>query len=203
VLITVAPAIDARDDGPFFVKNDSVLTIDILGNDRYGGIPSVRILSESQYGIAEWDGSRLRYLSGVDELGTDEIQYELCTSGCLSCDTAILRITVTSDGSICDLVDLPDNIFPEGITPNGDGYNDWLEFIVVDPATCPFEYRQSELIIYNRWGDRVFEQSPYENKWQGTTGQGRELPSGVYYYVLKINREEPFVRFGTVTILKE
>jgi gliding motility-associated-like protein len=76
------------------------------------------------------------------------------------------------DGTyIC--IDLPPLVVPNVITPNGDGQNDGftisgLEF-----------YPKSTLHIYNRWGKMVFQQSPYENQWQG------DRP-GLYFYRLEI-----------------
>lgn len=74
---------------------------------------------------------------------------------------------------------------PSGYSPNGDGKND--EFIIVGLENYP----NNKLEIYNRWGNKVFEQAPYDNTWKGSVknidgyiiGEGL-LPSGTYFYLL-------------------
>lgn len=74
---------------------------------------------------------------------------------------------------------------PTGYSPNGDGKND--EFIIIGLENYP----NNKLEIYNRWGNKVFEQAPYDNTWKGTVknsvgyviGEGL-LPSGTYFYLL-------------------
>ena len=83
------------------------------------------------------------------------------------------------------------------ITPNGDGLND--EFVIEGVEL----YENSRLIIYNRWGRTVLETVGYQNDWQGTEN-GKDLSSGVYYYVLELN--EPRVELkqinGIVSVLR-
>jgi hypothetical protein len=35
-------------------------------------------------------------------------------------------------------------------------------------------------VVFNRWGEKVFEAKNYNNNWDG-----KNLPDGVYFYVLK------------------
>ena len=66
---------------------------------------------------------------------------------------------------------------PNVITPNGDGINDYLYIKDVDKL-------QWEVIIFNRWGEKVYENKNYKNEpGSGFTGEG--LAEGVYYYILK------------------
>ena len=60
---------------------------------------------------------------------------------------------------------------PTIITPNGDGLNDtfWLDEHLLG----------SHLHIYNRWGREVYQQTRYQNEWDG---QG--LAAGVYLYTI-------------------
>jgi gliding motility-associated-like protein len=62
---------------------------------------------------------------------------------------------------------------PNLITPNGDKVNDMFEIVGL-----PIN---SELRIYNRWGERVYENKNYDNSWNG-----EPLPDGVYYYDLTL-----------------
>ena len=54
------------------------------------------------------------------------------------------------------------------------------------------DYPDNELAIYNRWGGLVYQKSPYDNSWDGTTtmklyGSG-DLPEGSYYYILRLDK---------------
>ena len=74
---------------------------------------------------------------------------------------------------------------PEGFSPNGDGVNDLLNINNLD------EYPLNTIIIFNRWGNKVFEGSPYTNDWDGTNqiGSGGDLPTGTYFYILDLGED--------------
>lgn len=63
-------------------------------------------------------------------------------------------------------------ISPNIITPNGDGNNDALIFTNLDG------YPQTNLYVYNRWGNLVYSSENYLNDWVP------DVSDGVYYYVL-------------------
>ncbi len=67
---------------------------------------------------------------------------------------------------------------PNVFTPNGDGYNDTFEVEKVD------EYKNVVMVIYNRWGKKVYESNHYENEDQWWDGGNNA--DGVYFYVLKM-----------------
>jgi len=62
---------------------------------------------------------------------------------------------------------------PEGISPNGDGYND--TFILNG-------YNVNTLYIYNRYGKVVYNTNNYNNDWAGQSNEGKILPVGTYFY---------------------
>jgi gliding motility-associated-like protein len=67
----------------------------------------------------------------------------------------------------------------DAITPNGDGVNDrWvvggLEF-----------FPQSEVEVFNRWGQLLFRSQPGTTWWDGTFN-GALLPASDYYYVITV-----------------
>lgn len=73
----------------------------------------------------------------------------------------------------------------QGLSPNGDGVNDVLIFGGLA------NYPESQLIIYNRSGQLVYQSKDYQNSWNGTTTKGATasqnlVPTGIYYYVLKL-----------------
>jgi len=57
---------------------------------------------------------------------------------------------------------------------NGDGINDFYEVPNLD------RYISNQLVVFNRWGERVYESKNYSNDWDGGN-----LPDGVYFYILK------------------
>jgi len=67
---------------------------------------------------------------------------------------------------------------PNAITPNGDGANDF--FIINKIENFP----NNSLEIYNRYGNVVFDESPYTNSWNGQSFGGGDLPDGMYYYTI-------------------
>ncbi|MEQ8908384.1 MAG: gliding motility-associated C-terminal domain-containing protein [Vicingaceae bacterium] len=92
-------------------------------------------------------------------------------------------------GETCDINVRPINVF----TPNGDGINDFLAFTLLEV------YPGSQLQIFNRWGELIYEDDNYFNDWDG-----ENYKEGTYYYILKVNDEieypEPFK--GTFTIIR-
>jgi gliding motility-associated-like protein len=86
--------------------------------------------------------------------------------------------------------------FPSGFTPNGDGMNDLWELDFLS------DFPDATVVIFNRWGQVVFESKGYRQPWDGTF-EGQELPVGTYYYVIDIGRKEisdPIT--GPITIMR-
>tara|TARA_B110000046_G_scaffold48630_1_gene53970 strand:+ start:90510 stop:93731 length:3222 start_codon:yes stop_codon:yes gene_type:complete len=89
----------------------------------------------------------------------------------------------------CEILVKPTNVF----TPNGDGINDVLRFDLLEL------FDGNKLQIFNRWGKLVFEDSNYQNDWDGG-----DLKDGTYFYVLDIDdpsRTQDIFK-GTITILR-
>ncbi|MCX6187166.1 MAG: gliding motility-associated C-terminal domain-containing protein [Bacteroidetes bacterium] len=67
---------------------------------------------------------------------------------------------------------------PNVFTPGNDGLNDDLKVDIKG-------YDKFEMLIYNRWGTKVFECTDPNVKWNGKSfNDGSECAEGVYYYVL-------------------
>lgn len=120
--------------------------------------------------------------------GDDTISYTLIASdayGCADSDQVTINVYIP------DAIELP-NV----ITPDGDGKNDmWM----LNPK---LNLANSNLVIFNRWGEEVYEAQNYANNWDGTyKSTGRKLPDGTYYYVLKVPFENNHVYRGAINIL--
>ena len=66
---------------------------------------------------------------------------------------------------------------PNGLTPNGDFYNDAYVILGID------QFDEVELVVFNRWGNKVYTNSNYANDWVGQNDNGDDLADGTYYVV--------------------
>jgi hypothetical protein len=102
------------------------------------------------------------------------------------------------------------------ITPNGDGFNELFEIFADsaqaggneslglksilegdEPIDLSKYYLSNTLVVFNRWGQKVFETDNYKNDWDG-----KGLIDGVYFYILKCDGYyEDKTYTGSVTIL--
>ena len=90
---------------------------------------------------------------------------------------------------------------PTVLTPNEDGKND--KFII---QRCDF--KNVHLQVFNRWGQLAYENTDYIDQWEGFSRDGKdgkELPEGVYMYILTSNQSNGIqkVEKNTVTILRQ
>lgn len=75
---------------------------------------------------------------------------------------------------------------PNSFTPDGDGYNQ----VFKPQFTSGFDPWNYNLVIYNRWGEAIFESNNLEVGWDGTYGlSGINVAAGSYTY--KINIKVP------------
>lgn len=119
-------------------------------------------------------------------VGSDVENGQTCYS-----DTITIRFSVTDCGDNEKIKP------PKFITPNGDGFND--EWVIKDID----KFDNTQVTIFNRWGDVVYQKNAYTNDWDGTYS-GQPLPEETYLYVIKISfRGEEEVYNGTVTILRD
>lgn len=100
--------------------------------------------------------------------------------------------TLLSRSNWCEIEVLKDKVFIYNVfTPNnGDNLN---QFFVVENIE---QYPNSELIVFNRWGKKVYETSNYQNNWDGDG-----IADGTYYYVLKLNNNKSDEYNGTLTVI--
>ncbi len=135
--------------------------------------------------IVRWDTV---LQSWVDEGGIVDVENKTVTSitkvGGYGVFTLALGKTENSN-------ETGDVVVYNGVTPNGDGDNDY--FIIENIQ----KYPNNTVEIYNRWGIKVFETKNYDssgNVFRGVS-EGRitvkkddKLPTGTYYYILKYER---------------
>jgi gliding motility-associated-like protein len=102
------------------------------------------------------------------------------------------QITVNDLNIDCDFF----IYLPNAFTPNADGENDllYLRGKGIESFT---------MVIYNRWGNKVFETSDINEGWDGTY-KGKPLNSAVFVYVVNatFTNGETIFKKGDVSILK-
>jgi gliding motility-associated-like protein len=83
---------------------------------------------------------------------------------------------------------------PSAITPNGDGINDkWnIKYIEI--------YKEATIELFDRSGSRVYRSQGYQTPFDGTFN-GTQVPTGVYYYMINLNRGRKPIT-GALTIIK-
>jgi gliding motility-associated-like protein len=82
-------------------------------------------------------------------------------------------------------------IIPNVFTPNSDKVNDYFEIIYKG-------FEPYHLVIFNRWGKKVFESNDKTIQWNGKI-KNIDAADGVYYYVLDIGSK---AYNGTITLIR-
>ena len=72
---------------------------------------------------------------------------------------------------------------PTGFTPNGDGQNDL--FVIHGLENHP----ENQLLVFNRWGNVVYDRLNYKNDWGGENREGEYLPNGTYFIILRLGSD--------------
>lgn len=116
--------------------------------------------------------------------------------------TYTLRVTNASGCTNTD--DMTVTVIPycikplNAFSPNGDGIND--KWVVTSGGSCT---KNIKVIVFNRYGNKVYESEDYQNNWDGTY-KGKPLPDGTYYYTIRfilMNNDEKSFN-GDLTILR-
>ncbi len=109
-------------------------------------------------------------------------------NGCVAQDT--VSVNVIADHTI---------FTPNAFTPNGDGNNDFFQmFGNLDGI------RKFSIMVFDRWGEKVYDSEQVDFKWDGTY-KGELLPPSVCVYVMKavfLDGYNEKVFKGSITILR-
>lgn len=142
-----------------------------------------------------WDfgdgiGSSTQLSPVYDYKTTGSFRVRLIANNYENCADTIYRIIKIEGGN--------DIYIPNAFTPNGDRINDYFKISGIG-------IQSTHMIIYDRWGEKVFEQQGNSVSWDGTNQKGGGIcGTGVYVYLISVvdvhgNRRN--VR-GTVSLLK-
>ena len=101
-------------------------------------------------------------------------------NGCISINPLAVTVTLTN----CDTNIHKIKVF-DGFSPDGDGINETFAI-----ENLRILYPNYTVEVINRWGNVVFSGDISEPDWDGRRdGDGKLVPTGVYYYVLNFNKE--------------
>lgn len=198
VRIIVGTAPQAEDDF-YSMEEGEVLDFNV-GNNDVSNNAQFQTLTSVGNGILVDNGlGSFTYTPDAGFVGTEEFEYELCSDDCPDiCDVATVMIEVrVKDPLPLDSLLLQNT---NAITPNDDGKNDTFVFDVL--VQNGSDYPNAEFLVFNRWGDVVYEERPYNNNWGGTNQNGNDLPEGTYYYILRLDIASGTILKGDVTILR-
>jgi gliding motility-associated-like protein len=123
-------------------------------------------------------------------------------------DTGVyqIRLLVTSNHGCVDTASQwihigPDIIvfIPDVFTPNeeGPGTNEFF-------APVATNFKTINMIIYNRWGEKLFETNDINKGWDGKTKDGEKCMQEVYVYHIVVTSFEDidYTYDGTITLIR-
>jgi len=177
------------------ITNKGKVDVLVIKNDliRAGHNYTITVITPPLHGTATvLNDTTIQYMpTDSFYIGQDVFKYMLCYEDCPSlCTEALVTINVKTNVPGCPV--------PTVITPNDDGSNDLL----VIP--CLTGKEQSEIIIFNEWGDKIFQSAPYYQNWWNGTYKNQPVPDGTYYYIFFEDKSDPTksAQKGYITVFR-
>ena len=131
---------------------------------------------------APFEGDEFTLIARIE--GANETSFEhkpdIGISGCYAVTAIDTNFNESLFSNIVCVDNCPSYSLPNAFTPNGDGQNDIFK---------PYPYcfiDEVEFIVFNRWGQKVFETNDPDLNWNGQNLNGEDVPEGTYYYTCKI-----------------
>ena len=169
VIVEPAPLEAVDDNYRMEWSRDEMVTGSVLDNDRFnnGSIDLNHVTLTP--GTPSDPGLRMNpdgtiTIAPSTRPGTYTYPYTICeVLNPTSCKEAIATIVIESK----------DLFIPNIFTPDGDGTNDTFEIVGIE------HFDRISLLVINRWGNEVYRNDSYDNKWNG-----HGLNNGTYYYII-------------------
>ena len=200
ITVIAGPDITAEND-QYTVNEDETLTADVSENDTNTDGFTYTVTSGTSNGTLTLnaDGT-FTYVPNADHNGFDEFTYTACDNdgNCVQATVTIIVVPVGDD----------EITVAAGFSPNGDNVNETLHIENID------SYPQNKLIIFNRWGNVVYEKNAYSSnsEWNGNADEDGAMgstmvPEGTYFYVLEtgpssVNLSKPEEKLSGFIVIK-
>lgn len=175
--LTVHPAPVANISGGTAISYGNAATLTASGGTSYNWSPPTGLNSTTGSTVIASPASGTLYCVLVTN-----------TNGCTAIDCINISVEI-----ICG-----EFFIPNAFSPNDDGENDQLKAYI-----NPLCVKEFSLIIFNRWGQAVFETTDVREGWDGTVND-RMSNTGVYVYTCKaqLTSGEEIRRKGNVSLLR-
>jgi gliding motility-associated-like protein len=107
-------------------------------------------------------------------------------------DTFTVTLTLDVTGGVCTSIATEEVIVtaldkvkvPTVFSPNNDDINDFFDVIIREDQRGCVEVVRSK--IFNRWGNKVYDNELPPEGWNGRFSNGEEAPAEIYTYVLEV-----------------
>jgi gliding motility-associated-like protein len=163
-----APAKDTQAGGNVAFSIDDIFS----DPDDNLDLPTLTVTSKQGALVTIRNGFiTVNYSTIPDFQGTDELTMSICDLAG-KCQTQIVTVDI---GAVVDVFN--------GVSANADGMNDFMRVKFLPPGT--------QVSIFNRWGDAVFETKDYDNnevskRFEGNGTDGNTLTAGTYFYKITL-----------------
>jgi gliding motility-associated-like protein len=176
ITINGLPVIDAGIDST--INIDHVITLTGTGNSPVGFV-------SASTGIS-FDCNYCPTVTVNPQENTCYTLEGISNEGCRNTD--VVCITVTKEWDI---------FIPNAFTPNGDFNNETF-------VPMGFGIAEVKLIIFNRWGEKIFESNGENVGWDGKN-KGQLCEQGVYIYQAEVKAMsgQVIIKTGHVTLLSK
>ncbi len=177
------------------------VTITVFQPVEVGVMPDTTVISGAPFTLRAFGGEEYYW----DHIALIQGSNEIAQPTAIVSDSTTFGVQIIDENGCVYTDSVRVNVFinPEDlveaisiITPNGDGINDELIFDGLEA------FSDSQLVIFNRWGNIVYQQDGYQldgELWDGANG-GIVLPADVYYYILKFGE---YSIKNTITITRD
>lgn len=154
ITVTALPGVTASADTTIDIGNSVVISATGSGSGTYLWSPTSGLISPNSSSTSATPLSTTAYVIFYTE------------NGCTVTDTVLITVNIVEGIGV-----------PNAFSPNGDGVNDVLSVLGQGIVKMNF-------IVYNRYGQKVFESSDQTQGWDGTF-EGKKINGGVFAWYLE------------------
>ena len=169
-----SPSIIAVDDNIIKCANEEfILEVYVENSDQLNSLTYIWTLD----GIDLQTGSENTYTLDENEEQSGEFTITVFDDITYCWNSITINVNFYENSYCIDL--------PQGLSPNGDGYNDCL---ILDHLEDREDINKIE--VFNRYGTKIYELNEYIDQWCGHDQEGKTVPVGTYFYIIYFNSDK-------------